>query len=339
VDQQNARGRCFTLRRRDLIALLGASFGTFPLPSAAETAVARVAILRERSLTDPQVARSWQIFVEALAQSGWIEGRNIVFDHRAIEGRTERYPELTAELVALKPTVIITINSEATEAVRARTRTIPIFMIGPGDPVRTGFIESLARPGGNITGVSSQLNDIDAKVLQMIKDLRSGATRVAFFWSPDNPAQRLGKQDFEAAAHDLGLTIDPISVATIAQLDAALTSIAATRPDALVVPPGPPFVWRADEIAAFAVEQRLLTFAFNPAMVRAGLLFSLAPRGDDIVRRAAAILAKILNGAQPADIPVEQPTKFDLLINLKTAKALDLTVPPWLLGRADEVIE
>ena len=314
-------------------------FRSFPLPSAAETAAARVAILRALPLTNPQVARSWQIFVEALAQSGWIDGRNIVFDHRATEGRTERYRELAAELVALKPTVIITIDSEATEAVRARTKTIPILMIGPGDPVRTGLIESLARPGANITGVSSQLNDIDAKVLQIIKELRPGATRVAFFWRPDNPAQRLGKQDFEAAAHDLGLTIDPIVVATIEQLDAALTSIGATRPDALVVPPGAPFVWRSDEIAAFAVAQRLLTFAFNPAMVRAGLLFSLALRGDEMTSRAAAILAKLLNGTQPADIPVEQPTRFDLLINLKTAKALDLTVPLSLLGRADEVIE
>ena len=131
MEQQNAGGRHFTVRRRDLIALFGTSFVAFPLQSGAETAAARVAILRERPLTDPQVARGWQIFVETLAQSGWIEGRNIIFDDRATEGRTERYHELAAELVALTPTVIVTFNSEATEAVRARTKTIPILMIGP----------------------------------------------------------------------------------------------------------------------------------------------------------------------------------------------------------------
>jgi putative tryptophan/tyrosine transport system substrate-binding protein len=326
------------MNRRELITLLGVSLVVFPLPSAAEAPMARLAILRELPLTNPQVAQGWQIFVEELQKSGWIEGHNVVFDDRAGGDRAELYRELAAELVALKPTVILTINSEATQAVREKTATIPIVMLGPGDPVGAGFIASLARPGGNITGVSSQLNETNGKVLQIITELRPDASRIALFWRP-NPGSRLGKQVLEALARGLGLTVEPTIVTTDAELDAAISTVASNRPDALIIFPSPPATLRTREIAAFAIEHRLLTFTVNAAMVRDGLLFSLAPRRADMTRRAAAIVIKILNGAKPADIPVEQPTTFELLINLKTAKALGLTVPPSLLAQADEVIE
>jgi putative ABC transport system substrate-binding protein len=325
------------MSRRELITLFGVSL-VVPLPSAAEAPMARLAILRELPLTNPQVAQGWQIFVEELQKSGWIEGHNVVFDDRAGGDRAELYRELAAELVALKPTVILTINSEATQAVREKTATIPVVMLGPGDPVGAGFIASLARPGGNITGVSSQLNETNGKVLQIITELRPDASRIALFWRP-NPGSRLGKQVLEALARGLGLTVEPTIVTTDAELDAAISTVASNRPDALIIFPSPPATLRAREIAAFAIEHRLLTFTVNAAMVRDGLLFSLAPRRADMTRRAAAIVIKILNGAKPADIPVEQPTTFELLINLKTAKALGLTVPPSLLAQADEVIE
>jgi len=326
------------MRRRELMGLLCASLVTFPLSAAAEAPIARVAILREFPLTNPQVAQGWQIFVEELEKSGWIEGRNVVFDDRTAGGGAERYWELAAELVALKPTVILAINSGAVEALREQTKTIPIVMLGPGEPVGAGFVASLARPGGNIPGVSSQLGDTNEKVLQIITELRPDASRIALFWRP-NPGSRLGKQVLEAAAHRLGLTVEPTIVTTDAELDAAISTLASNRPDALIVYPNPPSALRAREIATLAIEHRLLTFAANSAMVRAGLLISLGPRGADMIRRAAAIVVKILNGAKPVDIPVEQPTIFELVVNLKTANALGLTVPPSILGRADEVIE
>ena len=321
------------------MGLLAVSLIAFPLSSAAEEAIARVAILREFPPTNPQVAESWQIFVEELQKHGWTEGRNVVFDHRAAGGHTERYGELATELVALAPRVILTIGSAATEAVRQRTQTIPIVMIGVGDPVNTGFVASLARPGGNITGVSDQLPDTLGKLLQFAKEIRPKASRVAFFWRPDNPATRIGKRNIEAAASKLDLTVEANSVTTDAELDTALSAMALAPPDAVVVPPIPPMSLRTREIAQFAVEHRFLTLANNPAMVRAGLLISLSPPSADTTRRAAAIVVKILDGAKPADIPVEQPTKFELVINLKTAEALGLTVPPSILARADEVIE
>ena len=327
------------MRRRELIRLLGTSLVALPLPSAAETPIAHVAILRELPLTNPQIAQAWQIFLEELQKSGWIEGRNVEFIHRATEGRAERYRQLAAEIVALKPTVIVTINSECTQAVHDETKTIPIVMIGPGDPIGAGFIASLARPGGNITGVSSQLGDTLGKQLQIIKELLPSASRIAFFWRPDNAGSRLFKRDLETAAPGFGLAIEATAVTTDAELDAALSAIASSHPDVLMVNPNPPAASRTREIAAFAIEHKLLTYTVVSAMVRAGLLISLSPRGADMTRRAAAIVAKILSGAKPADIPVEQPTTFELVVNLKTAKALGLTVPPLLLATADEVIE
>ena len=322
------------------MGLFGANFVVaFCFPAAAETPIASVAVLREFPLTNPQVAQSWQIFIEELQKSGWIEGRNVEFIHRDAEGRAERYRDIAAELVALKPSVIITVGSATTEAVRQKTQTIPIVMIGVGDPVGVGFVASLARPGGNITGVSDQLPDIGGKLLQIAKELRPNASRVAFFWRPDNPATRIGKQNFEAAASTLGLSTEANSVTTDAELDAALSAMALTPPDALAVPPIPPMSLRVREIADFAIEHQLPTLAYNPAMVRAGLLISLSPRSADLTRQAAAIVVKILNGAKPADIPVEQPTTFELVINLKIAKALGLTIPSLVLARADEVIE
>ena len=202
-----------------------------------------------------------------------------------------------------------------------------------------GLWQASHDPAVTSPGVSDQLPDTLGKLLQIAKELRPSTSRVAFFWRADNPATLIGKQNIEAAAAGLGLAAEATSVTTVSELDAALSAMALAPPDVLFVPPIPPILLRTREIADFAIEHRLLTLAGNPATVRAGVLISLAPRGADLIRRAAAIVAKILNGAKPADIPVEQPTVFELVVNLKTAKALGLTVTPSILARADEVIE
>ena len=326
-------------RRRELIGLIAAILAAAALPSAAEPPMVRVAILREAPLTDPAVAHGWRIFVEELEKNGWREGRNIVFDQRDAAGNGELYAKFASELVALEPSVIVTIGSATTAAVRQQTKTISIVMIGPGDPVGSGFVASLAHPGGNITGVSSQLAELSGKALQFIKELRPSASRVVFFWRPDNPAEVLSKRNYEAVAPSVGLTVEGMPVTTDRELDAALSVMAAAPPDALMITTIPPARLRTREIAAFAIEHRMLTLAPHPAMVHDGLLLSIGPRGDELSRRAAAIVAKILNGAKPPEIPVEQPTAIGIAVNLKTAKAIGLVLPPTLLVRADEVIE
>ena len=326
------------MRRRELVELLCAGLIALPLSSVAETPMARVAVLRELPLSNSQVAQGWQIFVDALAKSGWIEGRNVEFIHRATGRRAERYRELAAELVALNPNVVVTINSEATKAAREKTKTIPIVMLGPGDPVGAGFIASFARRGA----------------ISPVFPVNSGTLSESNFKSSRNCAQTRCGSRFSGARTTRGPSSgsralkQPHAVSALPWsrrsslrkgLDTALSGIASNPPDALTVNPRPPDVLRSQEIAAFAIEYRLLTFTVNPVMVRAGLSIALAPRNGDMVRRAAAIVAKILGGEKPADIPVEQPTTFELVINLKTARALGLTVPPYLLAEADEVIE
>jgi putative ABC transport system substrate-binding protein len=217
-------------------------------------------------------------------------------------------------LVALAPHVIVTVGSETTAAVQAKTNTVPIVMIGPGDPVGAGFVASLARPGGNITGVSSQLNDINGKKLQIVREFLPGGKHVAFFFRSDNRSESLARQPLVSAAKALGLIAEAVPVTTNSELDAALSALARARPDALLLSAQPPATLRTRDIAAFAVAHHIITIAPYPPMVRAGLLLSLGPNGDEMIRRAAAIVVKILNGARPADIPVEQPTEFHLAL-------------------------
>jgi len=202
------------MRRRELVELLCAGLIALPLSSVAETPMARVAVLRELPLSNSQVAQGWQIFVDALAKSGWIEGRNVEFIHRATGGRAGRYRELAAELVALNPNVVVTINSEATKAAREKTQDYPDRHARPRRPCRSGVHRKFCPPGGNITGVSSQLGDTVGKQLQIIKELRPNALRIAIFWRPDNPGSQLGKQGLEAAARGLGLAVEPTIVTT-----------------------------------------------------------------------------------------------------------------------------
>ena len=313
--------------------------GTLPLPSAAQSPVAHVARLGSLPVSDPSETSAWQVFVAALRERGWVEGHNLAFELRSGGGRAERYPELAAELVALRPDVIIAVGTQPVKAMREKTDTIPIVMISVTDPIGLGYIASFARPGGNITGVSNQFGDTMGKVLQLLTEVHPGLSRVGFFWVPDNPAMRFNKAALEAIAPQLGVTIEPVAVKAAEDFDAAFAAVARSRPDALLMNSPPLLMEHRREIIAFAADHRLPAIGNFAWWARDGLLMSYGPDWVHMWRRMADYVDKILKGAKPTDLPVEQPTKFEFVINLRTARAIGLALPPLFVARADEVIE
>jgi putative tryptophan/tyrosine transport system substrate-binding protein len=320
-----------------LVAICVLLIGTLPLPSAAETPPVHVGLLM---FTDPrQSTSSWSAFLDVLRERGWVEGHNLQFFIRTIEGQPERAREVAAELIALHPEVIIAMGSAGTQAVREKTTTIPIVTLASDDPVRLGFISSLAHPGGNITGISNQAADTFEKAFEILTEARPSISRVALFWAPAYPASRLCKVILEDAAPRRGITLQPVALNAPAELDEAFTNVMQSHPDALILHPTPVALQYIREIAEFAVQQHLLTFSWSAGAARQGVLLGYAANWTKIMTRAAALTDKILRGTRPADIPAEQPTKFDFVINLKTARAIGIEIPPVLLVRADEVIE
>jgi putative tryptophan/tyrosine transport system substrate-binding protein len=318
--------------RKRFVAIAFLLLAAFPPPSAAQSPVAHVAAL------NPAAGPDWQAFVDALRERGWVEGRNLVFELRSAL-RAERYPEVAAELVAPRPDLIIANSSQATEALCQKTDTIPIVMIGVADPIGSGFVASLARPGGNVTGLSLQLGETNQKALQLLTETRPGISRIGLFWVPDNLGSRLNKEALVAIAPRLGVALEPVAIRAPEEFDAAFAAVTRSRADGLFTHSAPLLLSKREEIIAFAIDRRLPTMGANTQWARGGLLMSYAP--DNIVqwRRAADYVDRILKGTKPADLPVEQPTKFDFVINLKTARAIGIEIPPLLLGRADEVIE
>jgi putative ABC transport system substrate-binding protein len=278
-------------------------------------------------------------FREGLRQLGYVEGQNIIIECRGAPGAADRFPGFAAELVRLKVDVLVAQNTASALAAKQGTTTIPIVMVYVGDPVGSGLVTSLARPGGNVTGLSVLTLDIVPKTLAILKEAAPFVSRVAVWLDPTNPGQKLPDQQLDAAAKILGVRIVRVDVRTAANLDAAFAAALRKREEALVVYPLPIPLLDIQRIAQFAIKNRLPTIASTPQHVREGMLMSFGPNIADMYRRAATYIDKILKGANPADLPVEQPTKFDLIINLKTAKALGLTIPPSLLQRADQVIE
>jgi putative ABC transport system substrate-binding protein len=254
-------------------------------------------------------------------------------------GKIERLPAMAAELVQLKVDVIFTVSTPGVRAAQSATTTIPIVFVGVSDPVGSGVVLSLARPGANTTGVSTQLLDLNAKELQLLKEILPRARRVAILWNPANQASTASFADSERVASTLNMTIVPVRMANPADVDTALTAMMRDRPDAMLVhPPAPMFEVRG-HLMEFAASNRLPTVSSIREMAVAGGLLTYGPNAAHDTRLAAGYVDKILKGAKPADLPVMQPTKFELVINLSTAKALGLTIPPSLLGRADEVIQ
>jgi putative ABC transport system substrate-binding protein len=280
-----------------------------------------------------------EAFRQALQQRGWVEGRNIIIEYRSAEGRTERFPEMAAEMVRLNVNVIVVAGEPMIIAVKQATSTIPIVMAAVGDPVGRGFVASLARPGGNITGVSNLAVEMTGKWLELLKEAVPHATKVAALRNPANPTHAVFWRQMQDAARVLGVQAQPAEARTVEEIDVAFAAMAKERPGALIVFPDPLFRGNRARVAALAERYRLPWLTMFRDSVDAGALISYGPSILDNYRRAAGFVDKILKGAKPADMPVEQARQFELVINLKTARTLGLTIPQSLLLRADEVIQ
>jgi len=281
---------------------------------------------------------STDIVVAGLQELGYVDGRTISYEWRWWEGKPERLRAAAAELVALKPDVIVVGGSEATRALKEATRSIPIVFMGPSYPVEEGLVASLARPGGNVTGVSVAMSDYVTKLLQLLLDVVPGLAEVALIWSPDNAGHVFLRRDAEAAGRLLKLKVLPVAMASPSDVEPALAAVSRARPGALVVLPGPIPNANADRIAELGIRLRMPSMTATRALVERGLLMSYGPDFQDLNRRIPAYVDRILKGARPAEMPVERPTTFELRINLKTAKAIGLVIPPPLLARADAVV-
>jgi putative ABC transport system substrate-binding protein len=274
-----------------------------------------------------------------LRELGYQEGRDVSFDHAWAGTRSELFPALAADVVRRKPDFIVTWGTPAALAAKRATTTIPIVMGAIGDPLSVGVVTSLARPGGNITGLSSLAVDLEAKRLELLKQLVPGISRMAVLWNPANPALVVSSQTATAAAQRLGVKLSFVSVTDAPTLEGVLDRVSRENPDSLLVMADPVLIAQGGQIAAFALKRRLPAVYPFPEHAHAGGLLIYATSYYDLFRRAATYVDRIAKGAKAGDLPIEQPTKFELIINLKTAKALGLTIPPSLLLRADHVIE
>jgi putative ABC transport system substrate-binding protein len=278
-------------------------------------------------------------FRQALNNLGYIEGKNVRFEHRYAEGQNERLPELANDLVRLNVDVILTWGTDAVLAAKQATTTIPIVMGTVGDPLGSGVVTNLARPGGNITGCSSRAAELEAKRLQLLKDVVTGLSRVAILFNPTNHYMPLALQSARQGAQMLHVKLAVYEVHDTTTLDAAFVSLTKDRPDAFMVPADTFLVSHRSRITQFAIENQLPAIYSFREYLEAGGLIAYTPNYDDLLRRAANYVDLILKGTKPGELPIEQPMRYDLSINLKTARALGLTVPARLLARADEVID
>jgi putative ABC transport system substrate-binding protein len=328
--------------RRSFISGITVGLLAAPLAAGAQQAakVARIGYLSPNLAADPIVQEA---FGQGLRDLGYVEGRNLVIEHRDAEGKLERLPALAAELVALKVDVIVVPTSTlAVLAAKQATRTLPIVFIGTADPVASGLVMSLARPGGNVTGLSNLAPELVAKWLELLKQAVPGVSRVAALWQPGILGERTEKDMLtraEVAAQALGVRLQIVEARGLENFDRAFSDMTRARADALTVLPSSMFNNERRRLVDLAAKNRLPAVYQWRHFADAGGLMSYGPNRPEWYRRAATYVDKILKGAKPGDLPVEQPTKFELVINLKTAKALGLTIPQSVLGRADEVIQ
>jgi putative tryptophan/tyrosine transport system substrate-binding protein len=326
------------MRRREFITLLGSAAAAWPLTARAQQPAKLPTIGILGSATPEAQGQWWAAFVERLRVLGWIDGRNVAIEYRWAEGRSERYAEIAGEFVRLNVDVIVTTGTAAVAAAKRATPVIPIVFASAGDPVGTGLVVSLARPSGNVTGLSLQQTDIAAKRLELLREVVPGLRRVAILANIGSAAAVLDMNEVEATTRTLGLEATTLQIRRAEDIAPVFDAIKG-RAEALYVVIDPLINSNRIRINSLALGARLPTMHSFKEPVEAGGLMSYGPNFLDLHRRAAEFVDKILRGAKPGDIPVEQPTKFDLVINLATAKALGLTVPPTLQARADEVIE
>jgi len=280
-----------------------------------------------------------EAFRQRLRELGYVEGKNIVIEYRYAEGKLDRLPDLVAELVQLKVDVIVTVGGTATLAAKKAGVTMPIVFGNVGDPVGTGIVSSLARPGGNITGLSMMAPDLDGKRLELLKEAFPKIARVAFLWVPVDSRGNLALTEMEAAAKALGLKLQSLEVRVLEDFDGAFARAKRDGAQALITFPSALVNTAQRQLLDFAAKNRLPAMYPYSEFVEAGGLMSYAPNIADLFRRAATFVDKILKGAKPADLAVEQPTKFEFVINLKAAKQIGLTIPPKVLAQADKVIK
>lgn len=325
--------------RREFLGVMGGAAATWPFAASAQQAgkVSRIGYL---GISSPSLeGHVLDAFRQKLRELGHVEGENIAMEYRWAEGQDDRLPELAAELVRVKPDVIVTTGTPGTLAAKQATDTIPIVFASSGNPVNAGLVVSYARPGGNATGFSFTGPELEGKRLQILKEMVPGLSRVAVLWNPVSMGVEFYRQT-QVAATALSVTLQPVVEARrMDDFEQAFATIGGARAQALIVLADRLLLSSRNQIVAFAASNRLPAIYPYTEYVDAGGLLSYAPSNIDRFRRTAVYVDKILRGAKPADLPVEQPTTFELVINNKTAKELGLTVPPTLLARADKVIE
>jgi putative tryptophan/tyrosine transport system substrate-binding protein len=324
-----------SIRRRAFIAALGGA-AAWPVVARGQQAGRRYGV---GFLTGSSENALDTAFFGALGELGWVEGKNVIVERRYAENRLERLPGLAADLVSLKVDVIAAPGTLAPLAAKQASSTTPIVMTTAGDPLGSGLVASLARPGGNVTGISLMAPDLGGKRLELLKEVLPRFARVAVLWNAANPYSALVFKETQAAGRTLGIEVQSLEVRAPDDFDGAFEAARLHRPDALITVEDPLTINHRQRVADFTVAQRLPSLYGVREFATAGGLMSYGANLIDLARRAAGYVDKILRGAKPADLPVQQPSKFELVINLKTAKALGLTMPPTLLATADEVIE
>jgi putative ABC transport system substrate-binding protein len=326
--------------RRTFVCALTGGLLAAPLAVEAQQAgkVWRIGLL-DYSAPDPARQEWWNAFRQQMRQFGYVEGQNVRFEPRWAQGDHDRLQTLAAELVGLKMDLIVTGGQATVTAARRATLTIPIVMATGSDPVALGLVSSLRQPGGNITGITSINSELAAKRLDLLRTIAPRASRIAMLWDGTDAGSRLGVQQTEAAAKTAGVSIHSVPVGTAAGLEAVFASVVRGGAKALIIVSTARLFSDRKRLAELAVKHRLPTLVGLREYAEAGALASYGTDYPDLFRRAATFVDKILKGAKPGDLPIDQPTKFELVINLKTAKALGLTIPTSLLQRADQVIE
>jgi putative tryptophan/tyrosine transport system substrate-binding protein len=325
------------MRRREFITLLGGAAVAWPLAARAQrTEIHRIGYLGSDSASS--IATRADPIRAGLRELGYVEGKNFAIEFRWADGNYDRLPDLAAELIGLKIDVLVTPGTPATAAAKRVTRTIPIVMTVVGDAVASGLVDSLARPGGNLTGITFFLPELAAKRLELLKEVMPGISQVAILVNPSNPANRPIFHAMEATARSLMLGLHQFEARGPNEFDGVFSTMAEKRVDAVVIIDEAMLIAHVRAIADLVAKQHIPSAGFKE-FAAAGGLMAYGPNRLEMFHRVAYFVDKILKGSKPADLPVEQPTKFEFVINLKTAKALGITVPPSLLARADEVIE
>ncbi len=329
--------RWWVARSRSLLAFSLTVMLAAPLTAEAQQVgkVFRIGVLSQSAAGESAA----EALREGLRERGYVEGRNIAIEWRGAGARAVRFSDFAAELVRLKVDIIVAANTPQVAAAQRATKTVPIVMVHPSDPVGLGFVSSLARPGGNVTGLSGLASELQGKLMQLLKETIPNVSRVAVLWDPTESGRRAQVREFEAAALTVGVRPQLLEVRRSSEVDSAFAAMTRERADAVLVGANATIFAERARIAEHAVQRGLPTICLQSWYVEAGCLMSYGAHFPDLYRRAAYYVDKILKGAKPAELPVEQPTKFELVINLKTARALGLPIPQSLLLRADQIIE